>query len=119
MDDELETVLDSEPMTGTLKLEDDGSLVYTPTLDFNGVITFTYHASDGLADSNTAVVTMTMTAENDGPLAAADGYTTKEDEPLNVAADGVLCVTRWMENLDGYNLFLLGRLNNITFFNKM
>jgi hypothetical protein len=77
-------------VTGTLKLEDDGSLVYTPTLDFNGVITFTYHANDGLTDSNTAVVTITVTAENDGPLAAADGYTTKEDEPLNVAADGVL-----------------------------
>jgi hypothetical protein len=31
------------------------------------VVTFTYHASDGMADSNTATVTITIAAVNDAP----------------------------------------------------
>ena len=52
--------------------------------------TFTYRANDGLFDSNTAVVTITVTNINDAPVAVADSYTTTEDVTLIVSAPGLL-----------------------------
>jgi VCBS repeat-containing protein len=52
--------------------------------------TFTYQASDVIRLSNTATVTITVTAVNDPPAAQADLYVTDEDTPLTVAAPGVL-----------------------------
>jgi uncharacterized repeat protein (TIGR01451 family) len=88
--DPLAVVLDSGPISGTLTLNLDGSFAYTPTLNFNGVITFTYHAHDGTVNSNTAAVAITVTASNDAPVAMDDSYATDEDDPLAVAAPGVL-----------------------------
>jgi VCBS repeat-containing protein len=74
-----------------LTLNADGSFGYTPELDFSGVVTFTYHAHDGLLDSNASTVTVTVNPVNDPPVAVDDpGYTTDEDTTLNVAAPGVL-----------------------------
>ena len=88
--DPLTAIQEAGPASGTLGFNADGSLVYTPTLHFNGVVTFTYHANDGTADSNIATVTITVTAANDAPVAVDDDYSTAEDTPLTVAAPGVL-----------------------------
>jgi len=46
---------------GTLTLNANGSFVYTPTLDFEGVDTFTYFAKDGTVNSqNSATVTINV-----------------------------------------------------------
>jgi VCBS repeat-containing protein len=55
-DDPLTAWLDSGPAHGTLNLNADGSFTYTPATGFIGVDTFTYHANDGLDDSNIATV---------------------------------------------------------------
>jgi len=60
--DPLTAVLAGGPPTGTLHLHADGSFTYTPPHGFVGPVTFTYRANDGLADSNTATVTITVTA---------------------------------------------------------
>ena len=78
------------PSQGTLTLNANGSFGFTPTLNFNGPVTFTYKANDGIADSNTATVTITVNAINDAPVATADSYSVNEDTPLNVTAPGVL-----------------------------
>ena len=65
--DPLTAVKDSDPTPGTLLFNADGSFTYTPTLNFNGVVTFTYHANDSTTDSNTATVTLTVTGVNDPP----------------------------------------------------
>ena len=88
--DPLTAVLDTGPTNGTLALSDDGSFTYTPTLNYNGIVTFTYRASDGTDTSGTATVTITVVAVNDAPLAVDDAYTTTEDIPLTVPAPGVL-----------------------------
>ena len=80
----------TNPLTGALALSADGAFAYTPTLNFNGVVTFTYQASDGITNSNSAIVTITVTPVNDSPVAAHDAYTVTEDLPLAVAAPGVL-----------------------------
>src|SRR5947208_1662305 len=56
--DALSAVLVSNPSHGTLTLNGDGSLVYMPALNFNGIDSFTYKASDGQAQSGVATVTI-------------------------------------------------------------
>jgi len=55
-------VLNSAPTNGSLTLNADGSFTYMPAAGFNGTDSFSYHASDGTADSNTATVSITVTA---------------------------------------------------------
>jgi VCBS repeat-containing protein len=75
---------------GTLVLNANGSFTYTPAADYHGADTFTYKARDGVADSNVATVTITVTPVNDPPLAIGDSYAASEDVPLVIAAPGVL-----------------------------
>ena len=88
--DSLHALVGSAPSHGTLALNSDGSFTYTPAADYNGTDAFTYRASDGDLTSGLATVTLTVSATNDGPTAAADAYTTAEDTALTVAAPGVL-----------------------------
>ncbi len=57
----LAAVLDGGPVVGSLDLQGDGSFVYTPAPDYNGVVTFTYYVDDGLAVSPSAEVAITVT----------------------------------------------------------
>ncbi|HEV8629582.1 MAG TPA: IPTL-CTERM sorting domain-containing protein [Thermoanaerobaculia bacterium] len=54
----LTAVLDTPPATGLLTLNPNGSFVYTPPLGFSGLVSFTYHASDGTASSAAVVVSI-------------------------------------------------------------
>ncbi|MEJ2086459.1 MAG: Ig-like domain-containing protein, partial [Acidobacteriota bacterium] len=74
-----------------LSLSPDGSFAYTPAIDANGVVSFTYKANDGLADSNVATVAITVLPIDDVPVAVDDSYTTIGSGLLTVAASsGVL-----------------------------
>ncbi|MEW5810653.1 MAG: cadherin-like domain-containing protein [Actinomycetota bacterium] len=53
------------PAYGVVSLSGNGSFVYTPTVNYHGVDTFSYTASDGIAASNVAVVTLTVAAVDD------------------------------------------------------
>jgi VCBS repeat-containing protein len=46
------------PSNGSLTLNADGSFIYTPDTNFNKTDSFTYRAHDGVANSNTATVTL-------------------------------------------------------------
>ncbi|HVK08484.1 MAG TPA: Ig-like domain-containing protein, partial [Gemmataceae bacterium] len=86
----LTVALVAGPANGSLTLNANGSFTYTPAANFNGTDSFTYRASDGALNSNTATVTLTVNPVNDPPVADNDAYTTSEDTPLTVAAPGVL-----------------------------
>jgi VCBS repeat-containing protein len=88
--DPLTAILVSGPTHGTLTLNPDGSVSYTPATNYNGPDSFTYKANDGTADSNVATVTINVTPVNDPPVVVNDSYSTNEDTPLTVAAPGVL-----------------------------
>jgi VCBS repeat-containing protein len=77
--DSLTAMLDTTASNGMLTLKSDGSFTYTPNSNFNNTDTFTYHASDGTANSNVATVTITVGPENDPPVANDDSNTTPED----------------------------------------
>jgi VCBS repeat-containing protein len=61
----------SQPENGTAQLEADGTVTYTPDADYNGTDSFNYTVSDGLSSSS-AVVTITVAAVNDTPVAQDD-----------------------------------------------
>ncbi len=63
----------SDPAHGTVALDPNGSFVYTPDPDYNGPDSFTYEAFDGALPSNTATVTLTVTAVNDAPSFTSGG----------------------------------------------
>jgi hypothetical protein len=46
----------SDPSNGTVTLNSNGSLVYTPASNFNGTDSFTYRVSDGTLQSAVATV---------------------------------------------------------------
>ena len=79
--DPLSAVRVSRPSHGKLTLNADGSFTYSPDDNFNGSDSFTYRASDGSLASDSAKVTLTVTARNDTPTAADDAYSTTEDTP--------------------------------------
>src|SRR5436190_984533 len=62
-----------------------------PALNFNGIDSFTYRASDGQAQSGIATVTIpAFPTRRSSDLANDDSYTTPEDTQLTVSAPGVL-----------------------------
>ena len=88
-DDVLTYAIVDQPAHGTVTLVGT-TATYTPELNFNGSDTFTYKANDGMADSNVATVTITVTSVNDAPVAVDDEYTVAEKETLTIDAPGVL-----------------------------
>jgi VCBS repeat-containing protein len=75
---------------GTLTLNSNGSFTYTPAANYNGGDSFTYRANDGKVNSNTATVTLTVTAVNDAPVAVNDSYGVGQGQVLTVTAPGVM-----------------------------
>ncbi len=70
---------------GTVVINPDGTVTYTPALNYSGVDSFSYAATDGLLLSAPATVTITVTAVNDAPVATDDAATTPEDTLVTIA----------------------------------
>ncbi|MDH5447108.1 MAG: Ig-like domain-containing protein [Gammaproteobacteria bacterium] len=89
--DTLTASLVSTTSNGVLTLKIDGSFDYTHNGGESSSDSFTYRANDGDIDSNVATVTITITPENDAPVAVADPYSVDEAGTLTtVVATGVL-----------------------------
>jgi LPXTG-motif cell wall-anchored protein len=70
--DPITAVLVSPPSHGTVALALDGSYVYTPEAGYAGPDSFTYAASDGVTQSGTVIVNLTITPAG-GPLPSTGG----------------------------------------------
>ena len=89
--DALTAVLVADVTHGTLALSADGSFVYTPAPDYSGSDQFSYRASDGGLSSPVTMITLTVQAQPDAPVAVADAYSVNEDDQLTVpVTTGVL-----------------------------
>jgi gliding motility-associated-like protein len=73
----------TQPTHGTLAVV-GASVTYTPNLNYNGPDSFTFSASDGIAVSNTATISITVTPVNDLPIANNQSVSTDEDTPLAI-----------------------------------
>lgn len=72
----------SDPPHGTVVINPDGSVTYTPDLDYNGPDSFTYTVCDAEGSCATATVTVLVNMVNDPPVATDDAITTAEDTPV-------------------------------------
>ncbi|XUM20585.1 beta strand repeat-containing protein [Bradyrhizobium oligotrophicum S58] len=99
--DALSAILVNGPTHGTLALNQDGSFTYTPFADYDGVDSFTYKANDGLADSGTATVSITVTAVNDPAVVSgvSSGAVT-EAGGINNGTPGIPVVTGTLTDSD-------------------
>ncbi len=79
----------SDPSNGSLTLNADGSFQYIPDTNFYGMDSFTYKIWDGGEYSNTATVTITVSAVNDAPVAVDDAFEVDQDSQLIVAASAL------------------------------
>jgi hypothetical protein len=76
---------------GALMFNADGTFVYQPAADFNGVDSFQYAAYDGIGEGAPGTVTFTIAPRPDAPRPVADvGYTVERNQTLDVPAPGVL-----------------------------
>ncbi|EAT15688.1 tandem-95 repeat protein [Desulfuromonas acetoxidans] len=74
------TIIDlGSAQNGTVTLNDNGSVTYTPNENYNGDDSFTYTISDGQGGTDTATVYITVEPANDPPDAVNDATTTDED----------------------------------------
>ncbi|TQI70620.1 gliding motility-associated-like protein [Gramella sp. Hel_I_59] len=74
-----------EPANGTVTIDENGVVTYTPNENFNGTDSFKYTISDGNGGTDTATVTVTVGAENDAPIAVDDAVETDEDNAITVS----------------------------------
>jgi len=84
----LSAVLVTGASHGALTLSSDGSFTYTPSANYNGTDTFTYKAYDGIAYSNVATVTITVTPVNDPPALTVDNSGVTVDEGVTATNSG-------------------------------
>ena len=90
--DKLQAVLVDGPKHGTITLNSDGSLSYTPDQNYSGPDSFTYKAVNGtlLIASDPVTDNITVNYVNVSPIANNDTYTIEQDSKLTVPAPGVL-----------------------------
>lgn len=74
--DPLAVLLASGVSHGNLDSLEDGSFTYLPSPDFHGLDSFTYVATDSIAGSNVATVTIMVRPVNDAPVGLEDSYRT-------------------------------------------
>jgi len=91
--DEITVASYTQPSSGTVEMNPDGSFTYTPSENFCGTDSFTYKVTDGECDpiyQDEATVTIDVACANDCPVAMDDAYDATEDTPLTEPAPGVL-----------------------------
>ncbi|ELB2229851.1 tandem-95 repeat protein, partial [Vibrio parahaemolyticus] len=71
------------PANGTVSVNPDGSVTYTPNDNYVGKDTFTYIVTSG-GVSESATVEVNVTPVNDAPVAKGDIATTQEDTAVTI-----------------------------------
>ncbi|UPT68693.1 MAG: Ig-like domain-containing protein [Sphingobacteriales bacterium JAD_PAG50586_3] len=111
LDNSSVTIID-QPNNGSVVINPDGSIIYTPNQDFNGVDSLIYQICDTgmpvLCD--TAYVIINVTPVNDAPIANQDNTTTPEDTPVTIVVTGN--DTDVDGNLDNSSVTIIDQPNN-------
>lgn len=88
-----DTDLDGDPLTvsavtaasnGSVVINGDNTITYTPTADYYGTDMFTYTVIDGKGGSDTADVAIVISPVNDAPVARDDSATTEQDAAVTI-----------------------------------
>ncbi|WP_342640293.1 Ig-like domain-containing protein [Rhodoligotrophos ferricapiens] len=88
---ELEIIAVGNAEHGTVALDDEGNVVFTPEDGFAGEASFTYTMSDGKGGTDTATVTVTVgEGENSAPVAGKDRVYGLAEKPVTISAASLL-----------------------------
>ncbi|MFW1590007.1 tandem-95 repeat protein [Vibrio parahaemolyticus] len=71
------------PVNGSVSVNPDGSVTYTPNDNYHGIDSFTYIVTSGGVSESTTV-NVDVTPENDAPVAKDDTEITDEDTPVTI-----------------------------------
>ncbi|ELH3780209.1 tandem-95 repeat protein [Vibrio parahaemolyticus] len=71
------------PVNGSVSVNPDGSVTYTPNDNYHGIDSFTYIVTSGGVSESTTV-NVDVTPENDAPVAKDDTAITDEDTPVTI-----------------------------------
>ncbi|GAH24641.1 unnamed protein product, partial [marine sediment metagenome] len=91
----------TDPPHGTATT-DSNYTYYTPDLNYNGYDSFTYTISDGNGGTDSAIVNITVTPQNDNPV-ANDDYVSAIEDSINNQYD----VLTNDDDIDGDSLIIL------------
>lgn len=69
---------------GSLVVNANNTITYTPNANTNGADSFTYQVNDGHGGTASATVSLTVTPVNDAPVATNDNATTNEDTAVTI-----------------------------------
>jgi hypothetical protein len=90
----------SGPAHGSVAVNPDGSITYTPALNYHGPDSFVYQVCDDDGACDQATVTISVGDVNDPPVAVDDSRSTLEDTPITIPVldndsdvDGILVVS--------------------------
>ena len=87
--DPITAVLDAGPAhAAAFTFDSDGGFYYEPQALWSGIDSFTYHVTDGIADSGVAEVMIEVM--NAAPIAVDDSYYTLHDTAIEEYAPGVM-----------------------------
>ncbi len=87
-DDQLTMVAVTQGRHGSVTVNANNTLSYSPEANFFGTDSFTYTISDGKGGTDTATVNVKVKAVNDAPMAYDDSVTTQEDKPVSITLAG-------------------------------
>src|SRR5680860_1632738 len=88
--DELTITGVDNAVNGEVVLNENGTVTFTPTENFNGEASFEYTISDGNGRFDTATVTVNVGAVNDAPIAVDDIVSTDEDTPITLGNEDIV-----------------------------
>ncbi|WP_420031205.1 tandem-95 repeat protein [Vibrio toranzoniae] len=74
---------------GVLSDNGDGTYSFAPNENFNGDVQFSFDVSDG-TDLTSAVIDVSVTPENDPPVAGSTSYTVQEDGQITISDEQLL-----------------------------
>ena len=82
--DELSVSDVTQGANGSVTINSDNTVTYTPALNFNGTDSFSYTVTDTFGNAGTASVNVTISPVNDAPIANDANATTNEDEVVQI-----------------------------------
>jgi len=84
----------TQPANGSVQVNANETVTYTPNAGFTGTNTFTYSANDGQANSNVATVTVTVSGGGGGPAPNAPTFRSAASAIVTGASGTTLTIAR-------------------------
>ncbi len=91
--DDISVTSVTQGANGSVSINPDGTVNYTPIPDFNGTDSFTYTISDGQDGIDTATVNVVVNGINDIAVVSGDNQSVTEDAGALLTTGGLISIT--------------------------